>query len=94
MKFQEYIKRKDYWNAAYASGYQNGLMFLMLKSEGVEGPRPPLFELPFASDVTSISGALRAPHSHLPRNVAAQARKILAGVPREAALVPDHTPYL
>jgi hypothetical protein len=94
MKVRDFIRRKDYWNAAYASGYQSGLMFLMLKSEDGDAPRPPLFELPFTSDIKSISGAVKAPHSHLPRDVATQARKILKEIPKEAALVPDHTPYL
>ena len=87
MKLQEFLKRKDYWNAAYASGYQNGLMFLMLKSQHDAGPRPPCFDLPFKSRVRSVTAALKQPHTRLPKDVAAQARRILKEMPKEAHLV-------
>jgi hypothetical protein len=94
VKFQEFRKRKDYWNAAYAAGYQNGMMFLMLKSESEGAPQPPSFELPFKSKVKSVAAALKQPHTRLPKDVAAQARRILKRMPKEGGLVPDHTPYL
>src|SRR4051812_41134440 len=32
-KYDECAKRHDYWNAAYARGYQNGLLFLLISND-------------------------------------------------------------
>jgi thiamine pyrophosphate-dependent acetolactate synthase large subunit-like protein len=40
-KIYEFEKRKDFWNSAYALGYQNGLLFLALKSSNSRAPNPP-----------------------------------------------------
>jgi hypothetical protein len=93
-RIEELSKSKDHWNAAYALGYQTGLLFLLLKSEDDGGPSPPFFSAPFDISIRSLSGVLRYPKNKLPRSVKAQANRILKRHPKEAALVPDHTPYL
>ncbi len=93
-RISELSKRKDHWNAAYALGYQSGLLFLLLKSDDNDGPSPPFFSVPFDIAVRSLSGVLRYPKDKLPRSVKAKANRILKRHPKEARLVPDHTPYL
>ncbi|MCP4616485.1 MAG: hypothetical protein GY844_08600 [Bradyrhizobium sp.] len=93
-RIEQLSKSRDYWNAAYALGYQSGLLFLLLQSDDDDGPSPPLFDVPFSVQVRSLSGALRYPKEKLPRFVKAQAGRILKRHPRKAKLVPDHTPYL
>jgi hypothetical protein len=93
-RIEELFNKKDYWNAAYALGYQTGLLFLLLKSDHDDGPSPPFFSVPFDVAVKSLSGALRYPKDKLPRSVRAQANRILKRHPKGARLIPDHTPYL
>jgi NAD-dependent SIR2 family protein deacetylase len=93
-RIQELSKGRDHWNAAYALGYQSGLLFLLLKSDDDDGPSPPLIGVPFDVAVKSLSGVLRYPKDKLPRSVKAQASKILKRHPKDARLIPDHTPYL
>jgi hypothetical protein len=93
-RIEDLSRAKDYWNAAYALGYQSGLLFLLLKSDDDEGPSPPFFSVPFDVAVRSLSGALRFPKDKLPRSVKIQASRILKRHPKEARLIPDHTPYL
>jgi NAD-dependent SIR2 family protein deacetylase len=93
-RIEELSRAKDYWNAAYALGYQSGLLFLLLKSDDDEGPSPPFFDVPFDVAVRSLSAALRFPKDKLPRSVKVQASRILKRHPKEARLIPDHTPYL
>jgi SIR2-like domain len=92
--FDEFIKRKDYWNAAYADGYKNGLMFLLLASTDNSATEAPIFELPFPSDVRSITAALKKSKTAMPKAVRTQAQQFLSRLPKSARLVPDHTPYL
>jgi hypothetical protein len=61
--FDEFIKRKDYWNAAYAEGYKNGLLFLLLASTDKGTAEAPIFELPFPTNVHSITAALKSDES-------------------------------
>lgn len=93
-RIEELSGRKDHWNAAYAMGYQTGLLFLLLKAVDDDGPSPPIFSAPFDVPVRSLSGALKYPKERLPRSVRAQANRILKRHPKEARLIPDHTPYL
>ncbi|MEH2547075.1 hypothetical protein V1283_003720 [Bradyrhizobium sp. AZCC 2262] len=93
-RIEELSKSKDHWNATYALGYQTGLLFLLLKSVDDNGPAPPLFSAPFNVTVRSLSGALKYPKEKLPRSVNAQANRILKRHPKDAQLIPDHTPYL
>jgi NAD-dependent SIR2 family protein deacetylase len=87
-------KLKDYWNAAYALGYQTALLFLILKAKDPKGPLPPLFAVPFNLSIKSLAAALRYPKGSLPKAVAAQANHYLKNHPKSARLIPDHTPYL
>src|ERR1700683_46208 len=93
-RFDEFIKRKDYWNAAYAEGYKNGMMFLLLASTDSEATEPPIFELPFQTDVHSIAAVLKRSKMAMPKAVRIEAQRILTELPKGAQLVPDHSPYL
>jgi hypothetical protein len=93
-KIDEFLAKKDFWNAAYGIGYQNGLIFLLVRSADEKSAQPPLFELPFASKAKSLSAVLKLSKSNLPKDAAAQARKILTEDLKLAGLIPDHTPYL
>jgi NAD-dependent SIR2 family protein deacetylase len=93
-KIREYLGKGDFWNAAYAQGYQAGLLYLLLKSEDANCPTPPLIDAPFEFEAASLAAVLRAPKERLPRKAAVQARKILLRHPKAAQLIPDHTPYL
>jgi NAD-dependent SIR2 family protein deacetylase len=89
---RELISKGDYWNAAYAMGYQAGLLFLLIKNEDTEGPNPPLVDLPIELGARSIAAILRFPKSRIPKVVAKQ----LARIEKQSRpdLIPDHTPYL
>ncbi|MCW0217769.1 MAG: SIR2 family protein, partial [Prosthecobacter sp.] len=94
IKIYHYSKKKDYWNASYARGYQNGLMFLLLNAQDEEFRGPPFFEAPFNVEVRSLSAARKFPANKLPRAVLAQAKRILRRLPKDAELIPDHSPFL
>jgi NAD-dependent SIR2 family protein deacetylase len=91
---EDNYKSKDYWNAAYALGYQAALIFLLIRSDDKKGPLPPLFSVPFNVSVRSLAAALRFPKNKLPKAVVVQANRILKRHPKPARLIPDHTPYL
>jgi NAD-dependent SIR2 family protein deacetylase len=88
------LRRKDYWNASYAMGYQNGLMFLLLNATENKSPTPPLFEVPFDAQVKSLAAATKFPKTKIPKAVSTQAKRMLRRLPKEAKLIPDHTPFL
>jgi hypothetical protein len=87
-------KRKDFWNAAYAFGYQSGLMFLLLKSKNEKAPKPPFFLAPLEVELKSLAAVLKFPKDKIPKAVATQAKRMLRTLPKGAELVPDHTPFL
>jgi hypothetical protein len=93
-KIHDYGKKKDFWNAAYAQGYQNGLLFLLLRSEDDKSPRPPFFDVPLNVEFDSLAAVLRFPEKKIPRALANQAKRVLRRWPKEAKLIPDHTPFL
>jgi len=93
-KIYGYGKKKDFWNAAYAQGYQNGLLFLLLRSEDDKSPRPPFFDVPLNVEFGSLAAVLRFPEKKIPRTLASQAKRVLQRWPKEAELIPDHTPFL
>lgn len=89
----ELFKKKDFWNAAYAQGYQIGLLYLLFKSSGKRLPKPPLFYAPVESEIRSLSELRSFPTRKIPKAVQAQAKRILKNLP-DAELLPDHTPFL
>lgn len=94
-KYDECIKRKDYWNAAYARGYQVGLLCLVYAHEHDHLASPPAFELPFHNRARSMSGVAKISPADIPRPVAQQLRRLHRSNARLGIdLVPDHTPYL
>jgi SIR2-like domain len=94
-KSNDFLKRKDYWNAAYAMGYQNGLILLLLANDSDHQATPPFFEFPFRVRAESLKSALRVPRKRLPRYAAAQIKKMRRRFPGVGDnLVPDHTAYL
>lgn len=90
----DFGNRKDFWNAAYAQGYQSGLLFLLLKSKNGKSRKPPFFDVPLDVQFKSLAAVLRFPKERLPKALAAEANRILRTLPKEAELVPDHTPFL
>jgi NAD-dependent SIR2 family protein deacetylase len=88
----ELISKGDYWNAAYAMGYQAGLLFLLIKNENPDGPNPPLVDLPLDLGVRTVAEITRFSKKRIPRDMAKQ----LARIEKQSApdLIPDHTPYL
>jgi hypothetical protein len=88
------VRNKDFWNAAYAQGYQNGLMFLLLRSESKRAPKPSSYDALLDVKFGSLEKLLRFPKNRLPKPMAAQANRMLKRLPKEAKLIPDHTPFL
>ena len=88
----EFISKGDYWNAAYAMGYQAGLLFLLIKNENPEGPNPPLVDLPLDLGARSIAEIVRFSKKRIPKDMARQLARI--GKQSGPDLIPDHTPYL
>jgi hypothetical protein len=86
------VRRKDYWNASYASGYQNGLLFFLLLNEESNAPHPPVFEVPVNTGRDSLAAILRFPKHKVPKAIAKQLKKIEHRC--KPGLIPDHTPYL
>jgi hypothetical protein len=86
--------KKDFWNASYAQGYQNALLFLLMKSRNNRSPRPPLFDFPLNIEFSSIAKVVKFPKDKIPRSIAAQTKRMLKRLPKEAKLIPDHTPFL
>lgn len=93
-KSSELIRKKDFWNAAYAHGYENGLRFLLVNSAETPTTNPPLFEALLDKEFRSLAAVLRVDPKSIPRGMAAQARKILKKLPEGLELVPDHSPFL
>jgi NAD-dependent SIR2 family protein deacetylase len=94
-RYNELLHRRDYWNAAYARGYQYGLMLLVAANDHDRCATPPLFEFPFDVRVSSLKSALRFSPKKLPKYVAAQVKRIHRRFPGLGEnLIPDHTPYL
>jgi SIR2-like domain len=90
----QFLGRKDFWNAAYAQGYQTGLFFLLLKSKTAKIPKPPLLETMTGVEFKSLASLLRFPSSKIPKPIAAHAKRILKTMPRGAGVLPDHTAFL
>jgi hypothetical protein len=90
----DFGNKKDFWNAAYAQGYQSGLLYLLLKSESSKSPKPPLFDVPLDIEFKSLKAVLKFPKGKLPKPLTVQAERILRKLPKAAELVPDHTPFL
>jgi hypothetical protein len=93
-KIHEFGNKRDFWNAAYAHGYQSGLLFLLLKSKNSKSPKPPFFTVPLDVEFNSLAAVLKFPKEKLPKPLAAEAKRILRTLPKGAELVPDHTPFL
>jgi NAD-dependent SIR2 family protein deacetylase len=93
-KIFDFGRRKDFWNAAYAQGYQSCLLFLLLKSENIKSPKPPFIDVPMNVKFKSLSAVLKFPKAKIPSVLAAQANRMLRTLPKRAELVPDHTPFL
>ena len=93
-KIYDFGNKKDFWNAAYAQGYQSGLLFLLLKSRNGKSPKPPFFDVPMDVEFKSLAAVLKFPKENLPKSLAAEAKRILRTLPKGAELVPDHTPFL
>jgi NAD-dependent SIR2 family protein deacetylase len=95
-KLEHFLRHKDFWNAAYAQGYQNGMLLLLVTNESGSTATPPLFEYPFpVKDAGSLAAILRYPARKIPQDVASQVKTLFRnfpGVTRD--LIPDHTPYL
>jgi hypothetical protein len=89
-----YVQKKDFWNAAYAQGYQNGLMFLLLRSEDDRSAKPPFYDVPLDVEFTSLAKISNFPTASIPKPLANQAKRMLKRLPKAAALIPDHTPFL
>ncbi len=93
-KIYEFEKRKDFWNSAYALGYQNGLLFLLLQSSNSRVPKPPFFVVPFDAEFKSLAAVLKFSKGKLPKPIATQAKRILRNLPKGVEVLPDHTPFL
>jgi len=93
-KIYDFGNKKDFWNAAYAHGYQSGLLFLLLKSKNGKSSKPPFFGVPMDVEFKSLAAVLKFPREKVPKPLAAEAKRILRTLPKGAELVPDHTPFL
>lgn len=94
LRAHELVGKKDFWNASYARGYHNGMMFLLLANRDPNATQPPFFDAPFDVEIGSLAAVLRVKEKAIPRSVMAQAKRTLRRLPKEAKLVPDHTPFL
>lgn len=91
----EFAEKKDFWNASYAEGYQNGLFFLLLLNSKKEKVKPPpFFHSPLDYEFKSLAAVKNFSPAKLPKALAAEAKRMLKTLPLEAELVPDHTPFL
>jgi len=92
-KINDYLKKDSFWHAAYGAGYQNGLLFLLLRSKDKAAASPPLYEFPFTPAPKSLSATLKWPKNRLPQDVAKFVKEMMKGFPKDAGVVPDHPPY-
>lgn len=90
----DYIKKKNFWDAAYGIGYQNGLLYLLMRSDNEKSPKPPFFEMPFDVEVANLRDIAKRSKRQLPRDVAKFVQEMMKNFPRNAGVVPDHPPYL
>jgi hypothetical protein len=90
----EFVKKKDFWNAAYARGYKVGLLFLLFRSTDKKFPKPPIFDTPVDFEFKSLASLMKFPSRKIPKAVQAHAKRILGNLPSGADLLPDHTPFL
>jgi NAD-dependent SIR2 family protein deacetylase len=94
-KIAEYGKRGDYWNACYAEGYSNGILFLISRSLDSRSSRPPIYGVVAKKIFTSLSAVTKTKITRIPRRVLQQSNRILAqSEGSEESLIPDHTPYV
>jgi hypothetical protein len=89
----EHGRRNDFWNAAYAHGYQAGMMFLLLNSKGKKAPKPPFYDVPLDIEFSSLAAVLRFPTKSIPKPILKQSQRLLKRL-SGTELVPDHTPFL
>jgi hypothetical protein len=90
----DFRKERNHWNASYALGYQAALIFLLIKSDDINAPKPPLFGVPFGARVDSLTAAIKFPNEKLPKAVEVEAKRFMKQYPKSARLIPSHTPYL
>ena len=91
-RLNELIKKKDFWNACYAQGYQNGLLYLLAKHYDSNAPHPPIFAVPVNTKRDSLAAILKFPKHKIPKEIARQLNRIEKR--SKPDLIPDHTPYL
>jgi hypothetical protein len=96
LKYDERRREKDFWNAAYAEGYMNGMMFLLMAHIYQRCEWPPMVSLPLDLNISTLPSLLRFPRKKIPRKARPQLERVLARcvTPSGEVSIPDHTPYL
>jgi NAD-dependent SIR2 family protein deacetylase len=91
----QFRRKRDHWNAEYARGYLNALIFLHESNAYDNIPLPPLYWNTVTDASASLSSIIKYPRKKLPKSVLRQFEKmpIIDAVTGET-MIPDHTPYL
>lgn len=96
-KENNFVSQDDLWNAAYCSGYKNGLLFLMFANEEKEPPFPPAVEIEHDAfeNVGSLSRLKRFPSKRIPKKFQQFFSDFVAkNNPDHEIMIPDHTPFV
>lgn len=95
-KINEYKKRKNYWDVAYFTGYQNGLMqFVMLNSKDDEDviPIPECFHPGQGELYLDEFDELVRPNPEIHKRALKEARARTASFPEDEDVVVQHLPW-
>jgi len=91
----QFRRKRDHWNAEYARGYLNALIFLHESNEYDNVPLPPLYWNTVTDASASLSSIIKFPRKKLPKSVLQQFAKMpIIDVVTGETMIPDHTPYL
>lgn len=89
-RIKDYKKNRNYWDACYCRGYQNGLIYL---AAGGGDVYPPSVELLFDTKIDTVAKAARFSTKKLPKPIQIQLERLSKRVGR-GQLIPEHIPYV
>jgi hypothetical protein len=90
-----YRRKRNYWDAEYAAGYLNGLIYLHHCNFYNNTPNPPLYRNAITNEVASLSSIVRSSLKKLPKSFLKKFENMpLIDASTGELMIPDRIPYL